>query len=275
MDGVRTNLLRYPGGKQRILRYIKPHLPVRDYIEGRFVEPFVGGGAVFFELNPRNALLADINVELIDLYRGIRRFPHKVWRIFKEFPTSKKAYYRIRSAKLAERDLASRAARTLYLNRTCFKGMWRHNANGEFNVGYGGRDRLRVINEECIFEASKRLRSAILKCCDFESVINSCLRGDFIFVDPPYRPGESEITHSHYVFKQFSYGDHQRLAFTLKKATDRGVDWAMTTSSHPNILRLFEGNKVILLPKGTGRSPGMLTNNSGEVLIWNYQEVFQ
>ena len=249
-----------------------PHLPSRDSISGKFIEPFVGGGAVFFAFNPQKALLADINSELIDLYRGLRRCPVKVWRKFRVFPATKEAYYDIRNSEVEGLDLASRAARTLYLNRTCFKGMWRHNSNGQFNVGYGGQDRRWVICKDTLTEASKRLKCATLKKGDFEKIINMCSEEDFIFLDPPYRPGEREMVHDHYVYGKFNYDDHKRLANVLEQASRRGVQWAMTTSSHPDTLSLFDGNRVIMLPRGTGRSPGILTNNSGEVLICNYKE---
>lgn len=271
--GVSLRFIRYPGGKQRILNYIMSYLPSRELIKGKFVEPFVGGGAVFFALNPKSSQLADINTELIDLYRGIRRYPLKVWKIYRSFPTTKKAYYKIRALRNKKKDLAFKAARTLYLNRTCFKGMWRHNSNGEFNIGYGGQDRRWVLSEETLIEVSKRLKRASLKSCDFEEVINACTYEDFIFVDPPYRPGERELIHSHYVYGKFTYDDHQRLANTLKKASDKGVKWAMTTSSHPEIHRLLHKNRIIPLPKGTGKKPGILTNNSGEIFVYNYEEV--
>lgn len=273
MDHKKLNFLRYPGGKQRILNDLIPHLPLRESISGKFVEPFVGGGAVFFAFNPREALLADINPELIDLYRGLRRCPVKVWKKFCMFPATKEAYYNIRNSEVKGLDLASRAARTLYLNRTCFKGMWRHNANGQFNVGYGGQDRRWVICKDTLIEVSKRLKCATLKKGDFKKIINMCSEEDFIFLDPPYRPGEREMVHDHYVYGKFSYDDYERLAKVLEQASHRGVQWAMTTSSHPDVLSLFHGNQVIKLPRGTGRSPGILTNNSGEVLICNYKEI--
>lgn len=262
--------IRYPGGKQRILDHIIPYLQSPKSNKNKFAEPFVGGGAVFFALNPKHALLADINEELIDLYRGIRLYPRKVWEIYKSFPTTKKAYYEIRAIKMDKITLAFKAARTLYLNRTCFKGMWRHNANGEFNIGYGGQDRRWVICEETLIEISKRLKSASLKCDDFEKVINVCMEDDLMFVDPPYRPGEREMVHAHYTYGKFSYHDHQRLAKALERATERGVKWAMTTSSHPDILSLFSENQIIPLPRGTGKRLGVLTNSSSEVLICNY-----
>lgn len=236
------------------------------------MEPFVGSGAVFFALNPRGAVLADINAELIDLYRGIRRHPLKVWEIFRNFPKTKEGYYRVRSTTAGKRDLPFNAARTLYLNRTCFKGMWRHNANGEFNVGYGGQDRRWVIRQEDLINVSVKLKRASLKCSDFENVIDNCVEEDFVFVDPPYRPGEREMTHAHYVHSSFDYKDHRRLSAALKRVSRKGTKWAMTTTDHPDILRLFRGARVYPLPRGTGRKPGIIADNSGEVLICNYRE---
>jgi len=270
MKHKKVSFIRYPGGKLKLLNYIIPFLPSKELIKGKFIEPFVGSGAIFFALNPRCALLSDINPELIDLYRGIRRYPLKVWEIYESFPKTKKAYYEIRAIKTDGRDLAFRAARTLYLNRTCFKGMWRHNSNGEFNVGYGGQDRRWVVNQAILKEVSNRLKHAILKCGDFEEVIDDSTEGDFIFVDPPYRPAKRELAHDHYVYGKFSYSEYQRLAKALKRASNRGVKWAMTISSHPDIINLFNGNNIIPIPKGTGEKPGILTNNSGEVLILNY-----
>jgi len=274
MKQEKIKFIRYPGGKQRILNLIIPFLPARDSIIGRFIDPFLGGGSVFFAVNPKNALLSDINEELINLYTGIRRFPSKIWEIYKSFLKTKKAYYEIRNMNTEGMHLAFRAARTLYLNRTCFKGMWRHNSYGQFNVGYGGQDRRWVITEEVLGEVSKRLKNATLKFSDFEPIIEEAKEGDFIFLDPPYKPGDRELVNSHYVYNKFSYHDHQRLASCLIRATKRGVKWSMTTSSHLDILRLFQGNRIIPLQKGTGKSPGILTNNSGEVLILNYWEDF-
>jgi DNA adenine methylase len=272
MGNGKVKLIRYPGGKQRILSYIIPRLPPPESIKGNFVEPFVGSGALFFALKPKRALLADINEELIDLYRGIRENPIEVWEIYASFPATKKAYYEIRASMDDKRGLAFRAARTLYLNRTCFKGMWRCNSNGQFNVGYGGQDRRWVINKENLIEVSVRLKSAVLKCGDFEEVIDACTGEDFIFADPPYRPGERESAHAHYVYNKFNYNDYERLATVLKRASSKGVKWAMTISSHPDILSLFNGQRVYPLPKGTGKRPGILAANSGEVLICNYKE---
>lgn len=268
----KSSFIRYPGGKNRILKYILPYIPTNEMLKGRFIEPFVGGGAVFFALRPKNAILSDLNPELINLYKGIREHPEEVWKIYKEFPSTKKAYYRIRSDNEKTDHLSYLAARVLYLNRTCFKGMWRHNLNGEFNVGYGGQDRRWVINENTLKEVSNLLKSTVLKCSDFEAIIDTAVKNDFIFADPPYKPGQKEMNHAHYSCGKFSYADHVRLSKSLKKASARGVMWALTTSSHPDILNLFKGFIIINLPKGTGKKPGTITSNSGEVLIINYTE---
>lgn len=274
MKKEKIRFIRYPGGKQRLINFLLPYLPSANRIEGRFVEPFVGGGAIFFALNPSMALLADINSVLIDLYRGIRNYPLKVWTIFQNYPPSKKAYYKIRDSN-KKLDLPSRAARTLYLNRTCFKGMWRENSNGQFNVGYGGQDRRWVISKETLLTVSKHLKKAELKVCDFEETIDSCSEEDFIFLDPPYCPGEKELIHNHYVYSKFTFEDHKRLAFVLEKASKRNIRWAMTTSSHKDIIKLFKKCYIYPFLKGTGKSPGLMTKGNGEVLIRNYREVTQ
>jgi len=273
MNKKKAPFLRYPGGKGRMLDFLIPRLTSANIPANRLIEPFAGGSAVFFAMSPKRALLSDINSELIDLYRGIRRYPVEVWNIFSGFPPTKSAYYGIRDWKHDELDLPTRAARTLYLNRTCFKGMWRHNSDGEFNVGYGGQDRRCVISKETLVWVSKKLWRVSLKCCDFEEVIDACEEDDFIFVDPPYRPGEREMLHDHYRYGKFRFNEYKRLAETLKRASVKGIRWAMTTSAHPDMVSLFHKYHIVPIPRGTGRKIGALTNNSGEVLVRNYKEV--
>jgi len=114
------------------------------------------------------------------------------------------------------------------------------------------------------------LHAVQLRRSDFQTVIDTCSLGDFIFADPPYSPGELEPRHDHYIYSQFTFRDHKRLASALRRATERGVLWALTTSSHPSIVGLFEGSAVISLSKGTSRRPGIIEAEPGEVLICNY-----
>lgn len=263
--------LRYPGGKGKLLCYLTGLLPQGDEIEGRYVEPFVGGGSVFFHLQPERAVLSDLNSELIDLYKGIRNSPHKVWESFASFPSGKEAYYQIRDEKYEGKPLHARAARTLYLNRTCFKGMWRHNPSGNFNVGYGGEERRWVITHKSIVELSKKLRKALIAQSDFEPILDQCKDGDFIFLDPPYKPGEKEMTEAHYINGRFPFGDQIRLSAKLKEITkQRKVNWLMTNSANPVICKLYREFNIHKIPIGTGNVIGVCTSNSKEVVISNF-----
>jgi DNA adenine methylase len=272
MNGIPVRFLRYPGGKQRLLHRLMNHLPHKASIKGRLVEPFVGSGAIFFAINPGKALLADLNTELIDLFRGIRRYPAEIWKRFSEFPSSKEGYYEVRSLDHEDLDLAGKAARTLYLSRTCFKGMWRHNSSGQFNVGYGGQDRRWAICRDSLAEVSRRLNKAVLRCCDFAEIISECTEEDYLFLDPPYKPGERDIFNDHYSWSRFRYADHVRLATLLQGATEKGVRWAMTTTSHPEILGLFPDARTVPLTKGRKARSTREKTASGEVLLFNYEE---
>jgi DNA adenine methylase len=266
------SFLRYPGGKGRMLDFLIEHLPSSIAIKGNYVEPFVGGGSVYFSIQPQKAVLSDANQDLIDLYLGIQNDARNVWKNFVRFGRTKTEYFRVRDV-YNPRGLAQKAARVLFLNRTCFKGMWRHNSSGNFNVGYGGQDRRWVICKENLLQVENAIRQVKLLCSDFEEIIDKTKEGDFIFSDPPYRPNEKEQLHSHYVGKKFTFDDHIRLSKALKRATKRNVKWALTISAHSEILALYKGNHIVIIPRGTGRKPGSTVNDSGEVLIMNYSKL--
>ncbi len=264
--------LRYPGGKRKLLSFLSGYLPKPDQFTGIYVEPFVGGGSVFFHVYPQKALLADLNKELIDLYKGIRNSPHKVWEIFKAFPSGRESYYRIRNESTKEKLLSYRAARILYLNRTCFKGMWRHNVAGNFNVGYGGEERRWVITHDSLIEVSKALKRATIRESDFRGILDTVSDGDFLFLDPPYKPGEMDLTETHYINGTFSFKDQAVLADKLRQITkNKNVKWLMTNSSHPRIRELYKGFNIVDVPRGTSGMIGVFTDDANEVLISNYE----
>ncbi|NVM66607.1 DNA adenine methylase [Mucilaginibacter sp. SG538B] len=261
--------LRYPGGKTKLLSYLSEFLPKN--IEGKYIEPFVGGGAVYMFLSPEKALLADLNSDLIDLYRGIKNYPHKVWETYYTFPAGKSGYYKIRNEKDIKAPLYYRAAKTLYLNRTCFKGMWRHNLQGDFNVGYGGEERRWVISHKNLIDLSKLLRKSEITSADFHKTLANVATGDFIFLDPPYKPGEKEMDHAHYINGRFTFEEQKRLADRLKEVSaNHDIKWLMTNSSHPSIRDLYQDFTIRTIPKGTSNIVGVFSENSNEVLISNY-----
>lgn len=272
MSLATLTLLRYPGGKLRQLPSFSERLPSDPSSYRHYIEPFVGGASVFFHVNPKQAILSDINPDLIDLYTGIRDHPDEVWKIYESVGGAKDVYYTIRSLDPAIMDLPYRAARLLYLNRTCFKGMWRHNRSGDFNVGYGGEDRRWSISYQNLREVSERLKHVNLICSDFEGIIDSAKKDDFLFLDPPYKPGARERNHDHYKYGWFWFQDQKRLARALSRATKRGVRWMMTNSAHPDIVHLYRSCTVSPLAIGTGESIGQITGNSQEVVIQNFAE---
>jgi DNA adenine methylase len=252
-----------------MIQFLLAHLPDAESIKGDFVEPFVGGGAVFFAVSPKSARLSDKNLELVELYKGIAASPDRVWRLYRQYPTTKMGYSKIRALNPQDLTLLQRASRSLFLNRTCFKGMWRHNLAGQFNIGYGGQDRRWSICRADLIAIAQLLRTATIDCCDFRTLVNRSSPKDFIFLDPPYRPGEKEQVHAHYGSQQFRFDDHIRLSRALKAADRRRVPWAMTISDHPDILALYKQFKKRPLPQGTGRVIGTFSKSVGEVLISN------
>lgn len=263
--------LRYPGGKSRLVEYLRGHLPSSAKITGNYIEPFVGGASIFLSIKPANAILSDINSELIELFKGIKLYPHKVWEYFAAFPKGRQSYYKIRDSEYTHNHLSYRAARTLYLNRTCFKGMWRHGQNGNFNVGYGGEDRRSVITHDHLCELSELFRNVTFNVSDFEGVIKNVDDEDYLFLDPPYKPGEKELSQAHYAYGKFTYSDQIRLANNLKFITDRkNIKWLMTNSSHCDIKHLYKGYNIRKVPYGTGNRIGVKSRNAGEIVISNY-----
>lgn len=252
-----------------MLDFLMQYLPESRSISGRYFEPFVGSGSVFFSVAPKAAILSDLNPDLVELFVGIQKHPKEVWGIYQTFGNSKRDFEKVRKDRSMNR-IQDRAARILYLNRTCFKGMWRTNKQGQFNVGYGGQDRRWAITEQNLIDVSNALKSAKIYCSDFENTITLAKPGDFIFLDPPYKPGEKHQTNDHYIGRDFVFDEQIRLASTLKWATRKGISWAMTNTSHRSVIRLYSGCYKVKFPNGTGHLPGLLVARPGEVLISNY-----
>ena len=226
--------LKWAGGKRWLVQAGELYAPV-NYV--RLVEPFLGGGAVFFSLEPDCALLADINPELIELYEVVRDEPEHLqtllgWHQEKHSPTH---YYSIRGR--SYHDKAWRAARTLYLNRTCWNGLYRLNKRGQFNVPIGTKTT--ILLEESFDEAARLLKSATLVCQDFEQTIDSSGKGDFLFVDPPYTVRHNMNGFLKYNEDIFSWDDQVRLKWSLLRASQRGAAIIVTNADHETVRELY------------------------------------
>lgn len=204
----------------------------------RYIEPFLGGGAGFFALEPNNAILSDINPELIELYEVVRDHPVGLKRQISihQAEHSKSYYYAVRSD--IPDTKVRRAARTLYLNRTCWNGLYRRNLKGEFNVPIGTKNTV-MLDTDNFEHASKLLSEASLMNVDFEETISKAAASDLLFVDPPYTVKHNMNGFVKYNEKIFSWADQIRLKDALHEASSRGAFIIVTNADHPSIKELY------------------------------------
>ena len=240
----RAPLLKWPGGKRRLLRHILPLLP-QTY--NKYYEPFMGGAALFFALQPDEAFLSDKNPELISAYNQIRNRPQQVIKYLSKLPNSEKQYYLVRSA--VPRSLAERAARLIYLSALSFNGIHRVNRKGQFNVPYGYKTHMTPCVPEKINAASGCLKKATIQCRDFEAAVKSAQRGDLVYLDPPYTVAHGNNGFLKYNAKIFSWDDQRRLAKVAHALADKGCSVVVSNANHPSIRELYQDFQVLKIKR--------------------------
>ena len=229
--------LKWAGGKRWLLETGQFNLPT---FSGRYIEPFLGGGAVFFRTRPSKARLSDSNARLIELYVVIRDELDALHRAMRHHARSHSTDYYYTVRQKAYRTPVTRAAQFLYLNRTCWNGLYRENLKGEFNVPIGTKQT--VLFETDDFPSwSEALKGVRLRCIDFETAIDESTKGDFLFVDPPYTVRHNMNGFVKYNQNIFAWQDQVRLRDALKRASSRGVLFAMTNADHESIRELYAG----------------------------------
>ena len=235
--------VKWVGGTGRLLSQLRPLLP-RGIERMRHVEPFVGGGALFFARRPSRALLTDINPSLIGTYTAIRDDVGAVIDALGSLAKqhSKERYYEVRARYNEARGVttARRAAMFIYLNKTCFNGLHRVNRKGEFNVPVGAYKNPRILNEDALTAASEALRGATLRCTPFEALLEHAKPGDFIYFDPPYEPVSQTASFTSYARDGFSREDQVRLRDTYKALDRRGCKLMLSNSDVPFIREIYE-----------------------------------
>jgi DNA adenine methylase len=235
-------LLKWAGGKGQLLNEILPLVP-KKY--GKFIEPFFGGGAVFFSLRPNKAVVADSNDELVNLYQIVKTHPQQLINLLKKFTYSEKDFYLIRSQERSALSPLQMAARTIYLNRGCFNGLYRVNKKGQFNVPFGRYVNPKICDEENIFACSLALQRSVIECGDYKKILqNYAEEGDFIFLDPPYLPISEYSDFKRYTKEQFYEEDHLELAIEVKKLHELGCHIILTNSNHPLVHELYDNFKI-------------------------------
>lgn len=260
--------LKWAGGKRWLVR---SHGDVFPESFNRYYEPFLGSGAVFFGLAPSKATLSDSNGDLIATYAAIKRDAQRVYRNLARHHNrhSHDYYYDMRASR--PRSTAGKAARFIYLNRTCWNALYRVNLNGEFNVPKGSKDSVKLPTDD--FAAiAEALKSAELEHCDFRRVIPRARRGDFVFADPPYTVKHNLNGFVKYNETIFSWDDQCALRDMLVEATDRGVLVLCTNADHPSIHELYRRDFYIRKVERNSVVAASSDNRSRttELLISNY-----
>lgn len=227
-------LVKWPGGKRALLKDILRLLPLTA---NAYFEPFLGGAALFFAIQPTKATLSDTNEELINLYRQVRDAPDKLIKILRTHENSKSAYYQIRGE--SPRAPLRRAARLLYLTTLSFNGIHRVNLQGQFNVPYGYRTHLAPYDEDKIFAASRALTKADLHVEDFERATSQAECGDLVYFDPPYTVAHAHNGFLKYNEKIFSWDDQVRLSKHARLLAKRGCHVVISNAEHRSVRDLY------------------------------------
>lgn len=264
--------LKWAGGKTQLLAQFAPLFPAPGSY-ARYVEPFLGGGAVFFAMRPPVAVLADVNAEIVDCYEAVRSCPEDVIRALDKHEYTSDHYYRVRADK--PKGLAARAARTIYLNKTGYNGLYRVNRSGGFNVPMG-RYTNPGFRSPTLFATlracSVALASAKLVPGDFERMLGDAGVGDFVYLDPPYVPVSETSDFTSYVPGGFGWADQERLAAACVALSGRGARFMLSNSDTPAVRALYDRFRVDTVraarsinSKGSGRG------QVGEVVVRNYE----
>lgn len=261
-------IIRWAGSKRQIIPRI-----ANMYRGGasRYIEPFAGSACIFFHLEPPAAVLGDLNSELINTFRSLRKDVNTVLGYVRKYPISEKFYYNLRQVDPKTLSSTEAAARFLYLNKYCFNGLYRTNLQGKFNVPWGARDRVQKFDEAHIIQASKILKKAKLINGDFEETLGEVKRNDFVYLDPPYVV-DSRRVFSSYLPDSFSELDINRLADNLSKIDRKGARFILSYATSAEANRLTEEwfCKKILVRRNIA---GFASNRrkAFEVLVSNFE----
>jgi len=229
--------LKWAGGKRWLA---ERHLDLFPEVSGKYIEPFLGSASIYFKLRPPKAELSDANPRLIECYQQMQVDPEIIWALLTDHQQhhSTDHYYKVRSAKYE--SAAERAAQFLYLNRTCWNGLYRVNKKGEFNVPRGTKNAV-LLPSDNFGAISLVLKSATLRCCDFEEPIKRASSGDLVYVDPPYTVQHNFNGFLKYNENIFSWADQIRLREAVVSAASRGVRIVVSNAAHQSVIDLYEG----------------------------------
>jgi DNA adenine methylase len=235
-------VLKWAGGKSRLLPHLLRLIPDNF---AAYHEPFIGGGALFFRLvsqgRAQQVFLSDVNPSLIDVYLALRDCIDEVVEILRGHVYERDYFYRIRALDPNDLTLAARAARIIYLNKTCYNGLFRENRSGQFNVPFGRYKNPTICDEPNLRAASRALQGVDIARRNFATVLDVARAGDFVYFDPPYHPLSSTANFTAYDRKGFGLDDQRQLRDVFAALGERGVRVLLSNSDTPFIRELYQG----------------------------------
>ena len=241
-------LIKWAGGKRLIADELLRRFP-EDWNKGTYVEPFIGGGAVFLHVAPSKAIIADVNARLYGFYLQVKNNPDELYEVILELAMGfnetkqelqKDAYLELRNIfNLSAVDSLESAAHLYALNKLCFNGLYRENSKGGFNVPFGQKRNLQVFSKEDLEEVSKVLQDTLILNSDFETTLGHVNAGDFVYLDPPYVPLDTTASFTSYHANGFGLKDQERLAEQMKMLSDSGAKVMCSNSDTPLTHEIF------------------------------------
>lgn len=264
--GAGKSFLKWAGGKTRYADQLAALAP-SSY--GRYFEPFMGSAALFFELGPSSASLSDANLELVICFQQVAENPEKVMALLDGMPNNREFYNQERAREVESLSDLERAARVIYLNKTGFRGLWRVNRKGGFNVPYGAYDRP-YYNRATLLAASAALQDVEIQYRDFAAALKEAKAGDWVYLDPPYIPLGGFSDFKRYTPDQFGEEDQRRLAAAMSEAGERGVYVTMSNSDTPLGREIFSDFSVVRMATRRDINLQSKSRGSWDLVFTNY-----
>ena len=269
-------ILKWVGGKRQLIETYSPLLP-KKY--SSYCEPFIGGGALLFHLQPKKAYVNDINRDLIRVYTVIKNNVEELIQELSEYKNEKGFFYSVRAwdrdkylySSLSE---TQKAARIIYLNRTCYNGLYRVNNAGEFNSPFGFYRNPNIVNEPVLraLNAYFNKNDIIFSSLDYSEVLRDMKKGTFIYLDPPYDPVSETSNFTGYAKSGFTREEQIRLRKSCDDLDKRGINFMLSNSATPFILEQYaKYNITIVKAKRAINSIGTKRGNVDEVVVRNYE----
>jgi DNA adenine methylase len=265
-------VMKWAGGKRQLLSQLDPFIPPKF---NKYLEPFVGGGAMFFYLLPERAVLMDINPDLINIYKVIKYEVDALIASLKQHKNEEAYYYKIRNIDLDKEEFAKwtdveKASRNIYMNHVCFNGLYRVNSAGHFNVPFGDYKNPILCDEENLRAVNKALKNVDLHVNSFEKCLDFAEKDDFIYIDPPYVPLSLTASFTSYTKENFGPEEQRRLLEVIKELDKRGCKVLLSNSHCDFILDLYKDFKIeTIMANRAINSVGSKRGKIKEVLIMN------